>query len=233
MANANPYGQVTSAYVTRFMASVRGIVSAQHRQPNLIDGSIPTEIVPPYLAPFNQYSYFFPLFDKRLRYSASSKSGYVVGLSGELAPVTLRRLATGALSAATAAPIGGSGAAPAQARAGAACVPAGPPQSLRIPLNHPIAGPATASQLVPGALSDLPYTIRVSYMMPSRSAVAISLGNSSKLTFAHYQRIGASRRGALQFLDLSPVGVGYIQLNLPGGACITGVTVSHYTPVTA
>jgi hypothetical protein len=138
----------------------------------------------------------------------------------------LRRLATGTLSAARRMPIGAAGAVPAQDRAGAACVPIGPPQSLRVPLNPAIAGPGSTVQ--PIVTSGLPYTIRLTYVMPSRSAFAVYLGNGTRLTFVQYNRIRGARRGAALMLDRNPVAADFIQLNLPGGACVTGITLAQY-----
>ena len=226
LANSSWEPRTASSYVSRFLRSADRVKASTGRQPNLIDLTVGTNLMAANFAPFNRYSQFFPVVDPRLRYDEASGPSFVVGPAGALEQVRLVELASGRLRAATFSGLTGTGVTGASLRAGAACVPPGPARRLGVPLPVP-------QRLRPDT-SNSADVIAVHYQLPVRSAVAVLVGNSRRPTLVDpdhpFVYWGPGRGAGLVVVRIAAT-ANELELDLPGGACVSRLTVSAIAPM--
>jgi hypothetical protein len=214
--------QVAHRYIDQFKSSVDRVKAGTGQEPNLIDITVPYGLMQSNFAPFNQYSYYFPVIDPHLRYDEASTPAFVVGATGALVRVHLAPLASGLLRDATLSQTTGDGVRRAAFSSGAACVPAGPVWRLRIPLS--------AAQRLGSGLTGLPYAIRVSYRAPVRTNVALHLSGPNgglTLTSTEPHHWGPGAGTGLAIVRAAAVAQS-VDVDLPGGSCVSALTVGQF-----
>jgi hypothetical protein len=211
-----------SAFVSRYLSSDRQVAAAIGHQPVLVGVQVPKYLLSKHLFPYNSYSEFFALFNSRLRVNDLASRWYVVDESGELLPVVLAPLASGALERASVTVHEGHGAATAADRAHSfACSAAqGGRSTLEVPLS-------SVQQLGPQG-SGLPYALAVRFRMPRRSPVTVGVsavpGGASHTSVRQVWDGGSG--GELIPLRLAGE-VGDVDFRLPAGACVTGLELGR------
>jgi hypothetical protein len=204
LANKSWQPHTSKPYIAAFERSVAQIKAATGSEPNLIDVTVPGTLMQPNFAPFNLYSFFFPVVDDRLRYDQATRPAYVVSLSGSLVPVHFARLAAGRVAS------------------GSACVPAGAARRVRIPLPAPIR--------LGEARNGLPYAIEVRFRLPSESnvPVLVSPAGGGKPTLidydSHFWGPGTGTGLAVVRTETTAAAV---VLELPGRSCVSAVSVGR------
>jgi hypothetical protein len=211
-------------YIEQFKKSVARVEATTGRQPNLIDITVPYGLLQSNFAPFNQYSYYFPVIDSHLRFDQPSNPAFVVGATGALVQVHLARLAGGRVRDASVSRTTGAGVTRAAVRSGAACVPAGHRWRLLLPLS--------STQRLGSGAAGFPYAIEVSYRMPVETNVPVlATAPDGKLTVAsgdlHFWGPGTGT--GLVVVRAAAVAQS-VDLDLPGGSCVSGVTVGQFAP---
>jgi hypothetical protein len=215
--------RISKPYIHTFLSDVRAVKAATGREPNLIDLTVPPTLMLANFAPFNQYSLFFPVVDSHLQYNGPSSPRFVVGPTGALERVRFASLATGTLRKARL--IDKAGLRPPLVRSGAACVPAGAPEQLRVPLLKSVRLPATANGVA--------NAIAIRYVLPARVGVTVLDAGAGGIPApvdadSHLWGPGA---GTGYALVTTPSTASEVDLDLPGGACIDALTVGAFEPV--
>ena len=204
----------THAYVERVRADARRLGGGPSML-NLIDLTVP--LMPNNFVPFNHYSQFFPVVEINFQYNEANRLAYAVSPFGALYPVKFVPLASGRLAYALLTTTGQAGARPAERRPGEACVPAGPPGLLRIPMSHP--------QTVTPRLNQLPYALRVGLTLPNAAVVPVLLSGHGTLVPTNFDHpVWSPGRGAMYSLIVTRARFDQVALDLPGGACVTETT---------
>ncbi len=191
---------------------------------NLIDLTVP--LMPDNFMPFNQYSQFFPVVSLDFRYNDANRPAYAISPFGALYPVKFVPLASGRLASAVLTTTGQAGARPAEHRTGSACVPAGPPKLLRIPMSR--------AQTVTPRLGQLPYALRIRFTLPNarrRSRASLRKGTPVPANFGR----GVWGPGAERPTRSSgrPRALISWRWSLPGGACVSETTSGIFRSGTA
>ncbi len=230
VANAYWEPHTSRGYFHHFSASVERVRRSTGREPNLIDTTVWTNVMAANFYPFNRYSQFFPFLSPGLRYDDPSAPAYVVSLTGQLVPVRLKPIAGARLRRSTVSNITDTDSRPARLEQGGVCVPPGRVKRLHVPLS------ATRSLTV--APPALPYAVEVSYRLPVRTNVVLTAaepGGSPVVLDdqAHYWgpgRVTGLTPVESQALAGRPVRAGQIDINLPGGSCVTKLILGVYVP---
>src|SRR5207248_2358296 len=92
---------------------------ATDRDPNLIDSTVAGNLMPASFAPFNRYSWYFPVITDRLRYDQVVVPSFVIAPTGALVQVRFAAQTSGELPR-------------------AACIPGTDRRPIRVLLNHRI-----------------------------------------------------------------------------------------------
>ncbi len=211
-----------SAYVSRYLSSLKQLEQSTGREPVLVGGEVASYLLSVHLWPYSTYSEFFPLFNPRLRVDELARPMYVVGNKGTLLPVDVAVSATAVMDRASVRARAGSGHATAAVRTRSlACVPAGRGDStLEIPLS-------STHRVAPQG-SGLPYALTVRFRMPHRSTVIVELasanGSATRTSARQVWRRGSG--GELIPLRLTAT-VGAVDFRLPAGACVTDLALGR------
>ncbi len=230
VANAYWEPHTSRSYFRQFSESVDRIKRVTGQEPNLVDTTVWTNVMAANFYPFNRYSQFFPFLSPGLRYDDASAPTYAVSLTGQLQPVHLKPIAGARLRLSRVSNISGANLRPARLEQAGVCVPSGPVQRLHVPLSQ------TASLTV--APPALPYAVEVSYQLPVRTNVVVMAARPGESPVVledqpHYWGPGLVRGLTpveSQALAGRAVRAGEIDLDLPGGSCVTTLTVGVFVP---
>ncbi len=221
LANAAWQPRDAHSYVRRFLAATERVRAATGREPNLIDLTVPSALMPADFVPFNRYSEFLPVISSKLRYDEASEPAFVVDSSGGLQRVRFSSVAVGMLLRARVTSKGQAGSVKAPVRAGGACVPPGPAVLLHVPLSAP--------QSVAAPTGRLPYAVRVKYALPARANVPVLIVNRGGMATAdpdaHYWGPGGGAAYALLGVRMM---VDEVDLVLPGGSCVHALDLGRF-----
>jgi hypothetical protein len=225
MADASWDPHTSRTYFRELSRSIARVELAAGQRPKLIDTTVPASLMATAYSPFNRYSHFFPIVESGLRYSDGSTTGYAVTLTGELERVHLRPVIGSRMRSATVTTLEDTQPRRASRQGSGICVPPGPTQRLHIPLS--------AARSFTVAAGALPYAVQVGYRLAERARIVVTTAQTPMPPVPvdfdlHAWGPGAGTGVAL--IETASKG-NEIALDMPGGACVTKLTVGAFAPV--
>jgi hypothetical protein len=204
LANGAWEPRTARSYFDRFLADVAKVRDATGSDPNLIDSTVGTNLMPTSFAPFNRYSWFFPVITPHLRYDQVSSRSFIVDPAGALERVRFASERTGLLH-------------------GRACVAAGN-SPIRIRLNRPMRSAGSNN----GHVS----AVEVSYLLPlpqNAQVLAGPVGQAAEPVDGDAHPWGQGPGSSLAVIE-SPMPIGEVDVSLPAGGCVTRLAVGAFVP---
>jgi hypothetical protein len=204
LANAAWEPHAARAYFDRFLASVARVRSTTGRDPNLIDSTVSAGLMAANTAPYNRYSWFFPVITSRLRYNDVAPHSYLVDPEGALVSVRFAPRAAGRLGR-------------------PACAHGAHPQPVKIPVTPRIRVRASSD----GQAN----AVKVSYRLPVRENVTVLAspvsGQLAEPVDGDLHLWGPGHGTGLAVIDAG-MAVAEVDVAMPRGGCVNRLAVGSF-----
>jgi hypothetical protein len=198
--------------------------AASGQNVDVLDLTVPFNVLSSAFFPYNRYDMFFALVDPGVRIDQPAGEVFSLSTSGRLVSESFQEITSGALSKADVLSSDGSTRAPSENVGSAeACVPSGPGVfRLVVPLSRPVNLSANGASL---------YGVLVRYVDPVASSVTVRLTDPEGMILdaavPHQWETGG---GGDLFPLLAPEvrQLDGLAFDLVGGSCVTGVSFGEF-----
>jgi hypothetical protein len=225
LEQATPGPAQSSLYIDGIIADAQTARSETGHDLDLLDLTVPSGVIATAFFPYNRYDMLLDLIDPHVEIDRGGQDIFSISASGGLVREAFHSVAKGDISAATVSGAGEAGAQAAESVGGTeVCVPGGAGSSrISIPLSTPLELSTAQPPL---------YGVSVFYFEPATSSVDVlvsgSAGTSLDEAVPHDWVAGAGA-DLFPLLDPSVHQLDALVFSVPGGSCITAVSVGEFT----